>query len=136
MVRGVWANSPTPTHQPRPTWHANSASMCQDSCKLHWTMIHACGRVAKLPHVWALVFSFFYIACTYAWVWYCHHSDYGEQSSMIQVEFLMNDFLPVYTSLSTIDTHLSGQMGNGRFCFHVRIFLAMIKKFLNNFELP
>ena len=55
---------------------------------------------------------------------------------MIQVEFLMTDFLPAYSSLSTIDTHLSSQMGNGRVYFHISIFPAMIKYFLNEFKLP
>ena len=41
--------------------------------------------------------DFLDIACTYARVWYCYRSYYGEQS-MIQVELFMNDFFPVYTS--------------------------------------
>ena len=56
VMRGVWANSPTPTHQPCPTWHTKSTFSCQDSCKRQSTTIQACGRVGERPHVWALVF--------------------------------------------------------------------------------
>ena len=33
-----------------------SDKTCQDLCKLKQTLIHTCGRDAKCPHVWALVF--------------------------------------------------------------------------------
>ena len=51
VLWGMWATSPMPTHRPCSTWHAKTASVCQDSCKLNWTMIQTCGRVAMLPHV-------------------------------------------------------------------------------------